>query len=163
MENQYQNEPWFKFLDHSMQDLAAESYLLLERFEKDPDGFHDYSFIVFPIAKAFEGFLKKWLFANKLISESDYSSDHFRLGKSLNPSLDKKFRKWDYVYDKIVIYSSDPHLADKLWDAWKECRNLLFHYFPSHQHFLATPREARMRIEQLVITMREAMETSINK
>lgn len=176
----YQSKPWFRFLDHSMRDLASTSYILLNQFTERPHSrdnidalrirddtasrslIHDFSFIVFPLAKAYEGFLKKWLFANHLIDENDYLSDHFRLGKALNPSLEKRFRDRDYVYDKIVANCSDPHLADRLWDAWKQCRNLVFHYFPNHQHFLSTAAEAQARLDQLDSVMSAALETKIN-
>lgn len=193
----YKNKPWFNFLDHSMQDLAKTSYILLDLFKNmseqssrepplaargdlvadeiatsSPEGIprndkktqlHDYSFIVFPLAKAYEGFLKKWLFINHLIDENDYLSDHFRLGKALNPSIEKKFRGHDYVYDRIVANCSDPHLADRLWDAWKQCRNLVFHYFPNHQHFLENVSAAQNRIDQLDSVMSEAMSVSVLK
>lgn len=176
----YQNKPWFQFLDHSMQDLASTSYILLELFNnmiepssREPsltvrgddkkNQLHDYSFIVFPLAKAYEGFLKKWLFTNRLIDENDYLSDHFRLGKALNPSIEKKFRGRDYVYDKIVANCFDPHLADRLWDAWKQCRNLVFHYFPNHQHFLENVAAAQNRIDQLDSVMSEALQTKIRQ
>lgn len=191
--NDYKDKIWFQFLDHSMQDLASTSYILLDMFQNPghPEArrriqrsdiniggnrldsssqtsqndkaqqLHDYSFIVFPLAKAYEGFLKKWLFTNHLIDENDYLSDHFRLGKALNPSIERKFRGHDYVYDKIVANCSDPHLADRLWDAWKQCRNLIFHYFPNHQHFLSTIAEAQTRLDQLDSVMSEALSVSV--
>lgn len=182
----YKDKPWFQFLDRSMQDLAKTSYILLDLFQTNPHSrdnidlsptlgrdirddtafrslIHDYSFIVFPMAKAYEGFLKKWLFTNKLIDKNDYLSDHFRLGKALNPSLDRKFRDNDYVYDKIVANCSDPHLADRLWDAWKECRNLIFHYFPDREHLVATTEEAQSRLNQLTSVMAAALQTKIHR
>ena len=104
------------------------------------------------MAKAYEGFLKKWFFAGGFITEYQYQSDHFRIGKALNPSLPARFKRDGYVYDQIVASCPDPHLADTLWLAWKQSRNLTFHYFPHHRYFLTLP-EARARLNQLAAAM----------
>ena len=53
---QFKSEAWYQFLDEGMADLVKQAYSLLDKF-KVPE-YHDYSFIVFPMAKAYEGFLK---------------------------------------------------------------------------------------------------------
>lgn len=174
----YQDQEWFQFLDPGMKDLVKQSYHLLDAFSLSrpssrgssilsgqPSAFDlgkiaDFSFIVFPMAKAYEGFLKKWLFQSGLIEESAYRSDHFRIGKSLNPSLPERFKRDDYVYDKIVAQCSDLNLGDRLWRAWKQCRNLVFHYFPQHEHFL-TLDQAKKRINQLAAAMEDAVGCSV--
>ena len=50
---------WWDYLEEDLQELLRESTLLLDKVEKWEKTFHDYSFIVFPAAKAYEGFLKK--------------------------------------------------------------------------------------------------------
>lgn len=110
--------------------------------------FDDYSFVVFPAAKAYEGFLKKLFFDLKFITEEDYYGKHFRIGKALNPSLPKVLRK-DGVYDKIVKYCNGSVLAEKLWEAWKQSRNLTFHWFPNEKNAI-TMDEAGERIEMIV-------------
>lgn len=37
------------------------------------------------------------------ITEEDYFGKHFRIGKALNPSLEKEIREREGVYDKIVV------------------------------------------------------------
>jgi hypothetical protein len=108
------------------------------------------------MAKAYEGFLKKWFFTSGFINKFQYESDHFRIGKALNPSLPARFKRDGYVYDQIVAACPDPHLADTLWLAWKQSRNLTFHYFPHHRYFL-TLSEARARINQLADAMESAL------
>lgn len=162
---EFANTQWYRYLDHGMQDLVKQAFALLVREERDAasgasDRPHDYSFVVFPMAKAYEGFLKKWLFQTGLIQERDYRSDHFRIGKSLNPSLPSKYKHDGFVYDSIVAQSSDPALADKLWRSWKQGRNLPFHFFPNHKNFLTLP-EARSRIEMLAETMAEALRCQV--
>ena len=74
-------------MEEPMRDLVGESYLLLEREERLNENLHDYSFVVFPMAKAYEGFLKKLFFDLGLINKRQYQGDRFRVGKSLNPNL----------------------------------------------------------------------------
>ena len=155
---QFKSEAWYQFLDEGMADLVKQAYSLLDKF-KVPE-YHDYSFIVFPMAKGYEGSLKKWFFAGGFINEYQYKSDHFRIGKALNPSLPARFKNDGYVYDKIVASCPDPHLADTLWLAWKQSRNLTFHYFPHHRYFLILP-EARARINQLAAAMAAAISCRI--
>lgn len=164
---------WFRFMDEGMRDLVGESYALMDVFRKLGKGqdagsiqsglltladisFHDFSFVVFPIAKAYEGFLKKWFYEQGFIDERGYQSDHFRIGKALNPSLPPKFRgdSW-YVFDDISARCSK-ELAFTLWNAWKQGRNLSFHFFPQHRNFL-TIEEAEQRIDQLATAMDSAM------
>ena len=162
----YYREAWYQFLDEGMADLVNLSLSLLKTFSIQNSAFgisqiHDFSFVVFPMAKAYEGFLKKWFFTNGLIDQETYNSDHFRIGKSLNPSLGPKYKDNYYVYDKIVTQCHDPHLGDRLWQAWKQGRNLPFHYFPYHQHFL-TIKEARDLVEKLALAMADAMNCRIS-
>ena len=60
----------------------------------------NFSFVVFPFAKAYEGFLKKAFLGVGFISRLDYISDHFRLGKVLSPNLVEKLGERS-VYKKI--------------------------------------------------------------
>lgn len=111
--------------------------------------FHDYSFVVFPAAKAYEGFLKKLFFDLGFITEEDYSGKRFRIGKALNPTLPKEIRNDHWVYKKIVIYCGGAELADKLWDTWRLSRNLVFHWFPNEKNAL-TLSEAQNRLNQII-------------
>lgn len=109
-------------------------------------GFHDYSFMVFPFAKVYEGFLKKYFLKIGAINEHQYYSDHWRVGKALNPQLEKELRG-ESVYDHL-----DPDLGNVLWKAWKEGRNAVFHYFPQKNQVLSFEK-ARDVINQLTSAM----------
>ena len=63
------------------------------------------------------------------ITEEDYRGKHFRIGKALNPYLEKKYRNEESVYDKLVKFFGGPskdeagkRLDDTLWEAWTEGR-----------------------------------------
>ena len=117
---QLEKKTWWSYLGEDLQKLLSTSefiYRVVESWGADLPGgkkeFDDYSFIVFPAAKAYEGFLKKLFLELNFISEEDYYGKHFRIGKALNPSLPKELRR-DGVYDKIVQYCQGHQLADSL-------------------------------------------------
>lgn len=69
MQLRLEEKVWWEYLEEDLRELLLQSSLLIEtaeKWEKElPDGkeqFHDYSFVVFPAAKAYEGFLKKAIF-----------------------------------------------------------------------------------------------------
>ncbi|KKU10420.1 MAG: hypothetical protein UX13_C0012G0004 [Candidatus Woesebacteria bacterium GW2011_GWB1_45_5] len=146
---------WWSYLEYDLQELLRESFLIeeiLRGMGADLPGgkkeFHDYSFVIFPAAKAYEGFLKKLFLDLKFISEEDYYGKHFRIGKALNPSLPKEIKR-EGVYDKIVKFCSGHELADKLWDTWKLSRNLTFHWFPNEKNAVSLGG-ARDRVEMII-------------
>lgn len=142
-------------MEEDLQELLKESFLIQEVLKgmgadlpAGKNKFHDYSFVVFPAAKAYEGFLKKLFLDLKFITDADFYGKHFRIGKALNPSLPKEIRH-EGVYDKIIKYCQGHTLADKLWDAWRLSRNLTFHWFPNEKNAI-TIEEAGERIEMII-------------
>lgn len=160
---QLELKPWWSYLGEDIQKLLLTSefiYTAVESWGADLPGgkekFHDYSFVIFPAAKAYEGFLKKIFLDMEFITEEDYFGKHFRIGRSLNPSLPKELRH-ESVYDKIVKYCNGRVLADHLWETWRVCRNLPFHWFPNEKNAISLS-EARERIEMIINAMDEAFE-----
>jgi hypothetical protein len=150
-----EKRPWWNYLEGDLQRLLTTSYFLLDVVKSWgadlPGGkkeLHDFSFIVFPAAKAYEGFLKKLFLDLKFITEEDYYGKHFRIGKSLNPSLPREIRVHS-VYTKIVHYCGGKKLADNLWETWRVCRNLTFHWFPNEKNITTLP-EAGERLQMVV-------------
>lgn len=148
-------KPWWDYIEGDLQELLNESLLLLKTLvgmgADLPGGkreFHDYSFVVFPAAKAYEGFLKKLFLDLGFITEADFNGKRFRIGKALNPSLEKELRAQG-VYDKIVKYCNGEELAQKLWETWKTSRNLTFHWFPNEKNAITLP-EAEERIHMII-------------
>src|SRR5260221_1101399 len=149
MEVNLKNKPWYTYLEEDLRELLEESFELLDKVPSWKDGFHDYSFIVFPAAKAYEGFLKKLFFDLGIIDKNDYFGTHFRIGKALNPQLEPRFR-YESVYDKVVeLNKGDKLLADMLWDTWKNCRNLVFHWFPDEKRAI-NYAEAKDRVGKVI-------------
>ena len=142
---------WWGYLEKDLQGLLKESILLKEIFgtqEKTKFEFNDYSFLVFPAAKAYEGFLKKLFLDLGFITEEDYYGKRFRIGKALNPALEERY--WDEsVYRKMVAFKGNNFLAEKLWETWRLGRNLVFHWFPDEKKVLSY-EEAVKRIEMIL-------------
>lgn len=113
-----------------MVPLQVELLEDLSRLSQITSGikFNDYSFIIAPLSKAYEGFLKDFFLKINLINQSQYQSDRFRVGKVLNPSL--RYKRFS-VFQKLAdISPQGEELAEILWTAWKHGRNKVFHYFP---------------------------------
>ncbi len=156
MDISLKEKKWWSYLEEDLQELLEQSYLLISTVEKWNGGssdqrwlFHDYAFVVFPAAKAYEGFLKKLFLDLGFISNKEYLGKRFRVGKALNPALDRRFRAKEGVYDKLVDYCGGKGLANVLWRAWKQCRNLLFHWFPKERNAINFS-EAKDRFSMIV-------------
>lgn len=139
---------WWEYVGPDLQELMLQSYDLL-RVSTTLDSYHDYSFIVFPMSKAYEGFLKKIFLDMNFIDMAEYEGTRFRIGKALNPSLDPKARDEQWVYGKLAKYCGGEALPDELWAAWRECRNLLFHWFPKESRDIGRV-EAGDKLDQVV-------------
>ena len=145
---------WWPYINEDLQELLKEATLLVNKVLSWDKKFHDYSFIVFPAAKAYEGYLKTIFLEMGFITKEDYYGKRFRVGKALNPSLDRRYRRKESVYDKIVEYCGGKELADKLWNTWKVGRNVLFHWFPDEKNAIDY-HEARERVLTIIDTMDE--------
>src|SRR3990170_492145 len=140
--------PWWGYIQEDLQELLKEAALLVDRVETWNEKFHDYSFVVFPAAKAYEGFLKKLFLDLEFISEKAYYGKRFRVGKALNPALEGRYRKFG-VYDQLVEYCHGNELPNAMWDTWTEGRNLLFHWFPNEKNAIDFS-EARRTIRKIL-------------
>lgn len=156
---------WWDYLEEDLQGLLRESMLLAERAGTWEEKFHDYSFVVFPAAKAYEGFLKKLFLDMGFIDKKEFMGKRFRVGKALNPQLYhqdmkrhgryRRLRERISVYDRLVNYCGGKNLANELWNTWKTCRNLVFHWFPNEKNAINLA-EARQRIDTITGSMNSA-------
>ncbi len=147
-------QEFWQYLSPNQQNLILEGqYLMNEIIKTNAYQFKDYSFLVFPFAKAYEGFLKKLFMDVKFISHLDYISDHLRLGKLMSPMLIEKLGERS-LYKKIQD-KTNAQLAEKIWETWKIGRNQIFHYFP-HNIKAISFDEAEKVINQIIVTMEES-------
>ncbi len=155
------NSKLWEYMSSEIRDLIEDGEIILNFvFEnKDKADISDYSFIVFPFAKAYEGFLKKFLWDIGLITEDDYYGDEIRIGRLLNPNYEDNTS----VYGKVCGRSKSGKLiAQKLWDAWKRGRNTVFHYFP-HNFKKLEYNEALDIINDLINAMSQVIAICLDK
>jgi hypothetical protein len=144
----------WQYLSENQRDLYNDGEFLVYDCEEHKDrNPSDYSYLVFPFAKMYEGFLKQLFLDLNIIDSREYNSDHFRIGKALSPNLARILRR--SAYGQISKrYGQD--LAIRLWQTWKEGRNLVFHYFP-HNYRLLTKDEAINLVNLITDTMESAV------
>ncbi len=148
---------FWNYITQTQRDLMLEGdYLNEEILKKCKYCFRDYSFLVFPFAKAYEGFLKKICYDVGFLSEKDYFSDFLRLGKLLSPNLVGRLGK-ESLY-KMIKDTVSADMADELWLTWKHGRNQVFHYFP-HNIKALTYEEA----DEIIDNMKQTMLDSYDK
>jgi hypothetical protein len=134
-----------KYLSPQQDSLINDVLVVLKCLEGNH--INDYSFIVAPVSKAYEGYLKDFFLKTNIIDKYSYESDRFRVGKTLNPSL--RYKRFS-IYQKLADLGQEgEELAEKLWTAWKYGRNEIFHYFPNNLKNLTRP-EAEERIAMLL-------------
>lgn len=149
---------WVNQLNEVEKQLIIEADFLLSREKNQPihSQIVDYGFLVYPAAKAYEGFLKSYFYRNGLIDALTFRNEHFRIGKALNPDLPIKYREEGWVWDDLArLYGED--LPERLWLAWKKCRNRVFHFRPDKLR-LYTLVEAQIKIELIFSTIELAIE-----
>lgn len=149
---------WYQYLNPHLRQLVDTAWQLHGQqahpasCEIETD---DYSYIVFPMAKAYEGFLKQYFLDTGLISPEVYTSRRFRIGRALNPDVYEHQRDEDWLYDDLERRCS-PTLARLLWETWLECRNRLFHYYPEKHRQLNQEQAGRC-----LLKMAEAMAAAV--
>lgn len=154
-------DKWFPHLDLPQQELVELAIQLYERELISEAPLSDYSFVVFPMAKAYEGFLKQYLYDLHLISQTTFESRRFRIGRALNPDVHENQRDDAWLYDNIV-HMCDKEIASALWNTWLNCRNRIFHYFPK-DHSTVTLPEAEKDLRLIATTMGEAVHCQIHQ
>jgi hypothetical protein len=144
---------FWAYLSRPQQNLILEgNYLLNNILKQNTYIFQDYSFVVFPYAKAYEGYLKKVFYDAGFLSHLDYISDHLRLGKLMSPNIADRLGERS-LYTKMRT-NINQEVADLVWDAWKLGRNEIFHYFP-HNLRSVSITQAEAIIHQLIQAMQQ--------
>ncbi len=140
-----------KHLAPSQLALVDDAIMVLDTLKRNH--VNDYSFLVAPVSKAYEGYLKDFFLKIGIIDNYSYQSDRFRVGKTLNPSL--RYKRFS-IYQKLADLSrSGEEMAEKLWTAWKYGRNEIFHFFPNKLKYLSR-EDATDRITMLLSAINDS-------
>lgn len=150
-----EDSPLWQYLRPEERDLARDGEFLVEDSSRHADEEPtDFSYLVFPFAKLYEGFLKDVLLDLGIISEREYDSHHYRIGKALSPNLIRRLGPRS-AYGQLAKRFGEG-LTRTLWHAWKEGRNLVFHYYP-HNLKALTRAQAIDLTRMIVGAMEEAV------
>lgn len=145
----------WQYLSVSQRALASDGAFLVAdiqiHHDREPT---DYSYLVFPFAKLYEGFLKQLFTDLGIMTEQEYRSDHYRIGRALSPGMVGRLRQHSAYGQVSERYGKD--LATRLWHAWKNGRNMVFHYF-AHNYRTLTLDQAKSLITVLVSAMDDAV------
>lgn len=151
------NSKLWEYLAEEIRGLISDGEILLGDVGHFQGKISDFSYLVFPFSKAYEGFLKKLFLDLHMIREDEYYGDAIRIGRVLNPHYTHR----DSVYKKLLVHAQGGEiLSKKLWEVWKQGRNSVFHYFPhnfrklSYEEALFIIKEELAVMEATVILVR---------
>ena len=135
------NSKLWKYLSEELRGLIEDGEGLLTECHSLSGKISDYSYLVFPFAKAYEGFLKHFFLDLGLITDAEFFGDDIRIGKILNPY----FMKQPFsVYTKLKHHHGDEEIPRQLWEIWIKGRNQVFHYFPHNFRKLSRTEAAEI-------------------
>jgi hypothetical protein len=150
-----ENSRLWQYLSTSQRALALDGAFLVADTQLHHDAEPtDYSYLVFPFAKLYEGFLKQLFTDLGIMTERDYRSDHYRIGRALSPGMVGRLRGNSAYGQVSERFGKD--LATQLWHAWKNGRNMVFHYF-AHNYRALTLDQAKHLITVLIDAMDNAV------
>ena len=144
----------WNYLTPDIQGLVKDGEILIEHAESYRGLISDFSYLVFPFSKAYEGFLKKLFLDLDLMREDEYYSDDVRIGKLLNPGY---IAEHGALYKNMCLHKKGgAGLATVLWNVWRKGRNQVFHYFPHNFRSLSL-NEALQIIHDILGAMENAV------
>ena len=150
------DQDWFENLPRGQRELLAQSVFLIKDVQTHKADFYDYSFVIMPAAKAYEGFVKDLVFGLGLISKKRYEGKRFRVGKALNPEMSRHNPDgFEILYDDLERVCQNPLIPKTLWQTWIDCRNRTFHYFVHNSIQVSLPH-AIEKVEQIMAAIQMA-------
>lgn len=151
---------WFNYIDAPLKELVKTAFSLYDFWQTQQqqglsNQIKDFSFVSFPMAIAYEGFLKQYLKDLQLIDLELYQSRRFRIGRALNPDIRPQHQDEKWLFDNLAQECSQP-IAREIWNTWLDCRNRVFHYFPANYQPL-TLGKAGENIQRMAEMMEQAV------
>jgi len=114
---------------------------------------NDFSVVVFPSAKAFEGYIKKIFLNIKLITKKEIEKDPYQsIGKIING---------EKIKNKIIDKKRDRSFLKLLSAQWDLCRNVILHYDIDQPEIINSKEEAFRKVENIYEVMKKAYKAFI--
>ena len=144
----------WQYLPSEIKGLIEDGEKILAHAHEHQENLSDFSYLVFPFSKAYEGFLKRLFLDLDLIREDEYYGDEIRIGRILNPHFMKEKGN---VFNKLCSKTGNGNdIVQQLWETWREGRNEVFHYFP-HNFRRLSYKEASKIIQDILRAMESAV------
>lgn len=144
----------WNYLSDELKGLLSDGEILCRNADAYKKEISDFSYLVFPFSKAYEGFLKKLFLDLNLMREDEYYGDDIRIGRVLNPHY---INEHTNRYKNICLRpGTNQDISLRLWEVWRKGRNQVFHYFP-HNFRRLSYAEANEIIRDILDVMNEAV------
>jgi hypothetical protein len=142
------------YLSPDLRGLIEDGEHLLDDVEENKGRISDYSYLVFPFSKAYEGFLKQLFLDLDLLREDEYYGEDIRIGRILNPNY---MAENTSLYKNLCLHSKGgEEFTKRLWKVWRKGRNQVFHYFP-HNFRRLSLNESLEIIHEILSAMENAV------
>jgi len=150
----------WKYLTQEMKELVVEGEALLKSCQLSGEiEVKDFSYLVFPWGKLYEGFLKKVFLDLNFITSEDYYGNEVRIGKLLSTGMgNKPPHRLSIVNELSSSKILGENLTKVMRGVWKNSRNSVFHFFPDNVYKLDLDT-AKKRINEVV----KCMELVVNR
>lgn len=150
----------WKYLTQEMKELVVEGEALLKSCQLSGEiEVKDFSYLVFPWGKLYEGFLKKVFLDLNFITSEDFYGNEVRIGKLLSTGMgNKPPHRLSIVNELSSSKILGENLTKVMRGVWKNSRNLVFHFFPDNVYKLDLDT-AKKRINEVV----KCMELVVNR
>lgn len=148
-----------EFVGDDLYTIYMQSHFLLHR-EKNSDyvySFDDYSFVVLPAAKSYEGVLKKILVHIGLVTEQELLENP---GMALNSYFDPVNNK--SISSSLKDKARDRAVPHIIYSTYQECRNEILHY-DSYRDNKITLDDAEFYIKRIDDAISKAYNTFIGR
>jgi hypothetical protein len=154
------NSKLWEYLTPEMKELAAEGEMLLNSCVVTGNKeIKDFSYLVFPWGKLYEGFLKKIFLDLGFITSEDYYGNDIRIGKLLSTGgRNIPPHRLSIVKELSSTKVFGENLTKIMRGVWKNSRNLVFHFFPDNFYKIDLVT-SRKRINETI----KCMEIVVNR
>ncbi len=147
-----------EFVGQDLIQLRKDSNNLLKEANESTTYISDYSYIVFPMAKAYEGILKKVLVEAQLVKEEDIQYDpNVPINNYFNPVSNTTI--FNLLADKV----RDKSIPHTIYATYQECRNQILHYDSYRDNRLTSLNEVEFYLMRLDDAAQKAVDTFKNK
>lgn len=128
------------FVGEELLELYQDNLSIFKDYNKTEKNLHkmtDYSFLVLPIAKVYEGVLKRVLVKSNILQEEDLvENPTINIGGYFNPVGNQK------IFDRLKDKARDKTVPHVIYSTYQECRNHIFHYDPYRDNRLKRIEDA---------------------